>query len=1192
MMKKLFLWFVFFSLGMQAQNIAFADANFKEALLGTNFNNHVSCYDHNGMSLLLDQNQDGEIQLSEAAAVKKMVFSQKSNYTSLEGINSFVNLEEIQYENNGSSSHVHGKITSINIDGLSKLKTFNLSEADIENVSIKNCVNLLDIISAYTDSYNISTFDSHGNTQVLTVDNCSQVKSIVWTNNNVAVANITKSPNLSWLELRGNSLVTFDASKLTGLEHLDLSNNQETWGPINGEANFDPSLASVHIGGLSKLKYLNVSNQVLANLDVTQAPLLEILLCGHNKLLTLDISHQLALLSLDCSYNQLINLDASKMTVVEDFTDSTSGYLHCNNNQLQNLNIKNIKTDRISANNNQLTHVDFENVSSSYGFNFSSNLLTTLDLRKYHFNPDFGNYFGQFDVSNNRLTAMFLKNGISEIFNEENPGSNYSNFNGNPDLKYICSDDDEIGTFKRFADAYGYQININSYCSFTPSGNYNTISGKVRIDENNNGCDTSDNPFEFLKLKINDGATSGQTFSQKDGKYEFYTQTGDFNLTALSENPSLFNISPATFSTSFVDNNNNVFTQDICVTNNGNQNDAEVMIAPLSNARPGFNATYKLVWRNKGNTVLTGKVVLNYDANKMTFQSSSIPYSLVSNGSIEFDYSNLKPFANTSSEIKFTINTPTNPTNPVNSGDILAFNAQITPSNTDITPEDNNFAFNHTVVNSFDPNDIVCLEGETVPVTAVGKYFHYVINFENTGTAEAENIVVKMTVDPTEFDINTLQLQNASAEVQTKIVGDQVEFIFNKINLATGGHGNVLLKMRSKSNLVEGDTINNIADIYFDYNFPIVTNDYVTTINNTSNVLAAQINYAASDFSTNNYPVEFDASLSTGSVSSYQWEFSGNPSISSSSAVKPTVTFNLPGNYTAKLTVSDAENHSSVKTVSFSIGGNTADLSTGKNADNNFIAIDSDDDDWKGYDINGTEMAAKVRHTFPGWSYADIGNGNSSRWISLNNLEGYYTYKSGEFAIPENSTDAKLNLRSLSFVRNWTYLVKINPDGSEDEIEITKTQWLSDGFKGWLNSRSPKVEDHSLSAGRYYIKVLVFSNNAAVRQSLDVNALVSCSAGLIFTNKKSTLAPTLGNEDMNPNEISVSPIPTYGEVNVIAKQNVKSLELYDSSGRIVQKQILSLPTKVIKFNINANQGIYYLKIITENNVITRKIIKN
>ncbi|MFC4164629.1 T9SS type A sorting domain-containing protein [Epilithonimonas zeae] len=1114
-----------------------------------------------------------------------------------------------------------------------------------------------------------------------------QLQKILWTNNNLGNANITNSPSLIHLELRGNSLSAFDASQLVNLEDLDLSNNQQTWGPISGEANFDPTLSSLNINGLSKLTYLNVTNQLLASLDLTQSPLLEIVDCKNNKIEnSLDISQNSKLTYLDCSINQIkailfpttsdistfyannnllenngmdfsklfavnninrdINLSFNKFdqniifsfpvsfasldlsnNKISDFEISgnfsswpTQAIISLNNNLLENINLSGIDSlENFFIANNPITELNMPNLRIVNYLDFSSTNISYLNLG---LSPDSSAIFlatglksstlkidcqsgsidaisdsenlESIDLSNSKmrielisnissLKNLYMKNGIDDVI---------YGFHNLPNLKFVCADENEIESIKaKLSQTEIINANVNSYCSFIPGGNYNTISGTAKIDTDNNGCDSTDNPFEYLKLKIDDGTTSGETFVQNDGKYEFYTQTGNFNVATLAENPTLFTVSPANFSTSFADANNNIFTQDICVTANGSQNDAEVVIAPLTNARPGFDAVYNLVWRNKGNTTLSGKVIMNYDSNKMTFQSSSLPYSILSNGSIEFNYTDLKPFANTASEITFKINTPTDSTNPVNMGDVLVFNAQITPTNADITPEDNLFGFNHTVVNSFDPNDIVCLEGETVPVSTVGKYLHYVINFENTGNAEAENIVVKMEVDPNEFDINTLQLQNASASVDTKIVGNQIEFAFKKIKLQSGGHGNVLLKMKSKSDLVEGDTVNNVAEIYFDYNFPIETNDYVTTIYNASDVLAAKINYSASNFSQNNYPINFDASLSSGNITAYQWEFLGNSSISSSADVKPVVTYNTPGNYTAKLTVFDSNGASSSQAITFSVGGNVADLSTGKNSENNFIAIDADEDDWKGYDINGVEITPKVRQTYTGWSYADIENGRNSQWITLNNLEGYYTYKSREFTIPDNATDAKLNLRSLSFVRNWTYLVKVNPDGSETETEITKTQWMNDGFKGWLNSRSPKVDNYSLSPGRYYIKVFLYSNNNMVRQSIDVNATVSCSEGLIFANKMVQKEPTLDVENSKNLEVQVYPIPTKGLINIISDEKINAVEVYDAAGRIIQKQMHSAASKESKVNISASKGIYYLKIKTNKGDSIKKIIK-
>ena len=1289
MIKKLFFWLVFLSVGMQAQNVSFADANFKQALLGTSNYNFVLSYDQNGDNILADQNRDGEIQLSEAARIYRIEFRQISNYTTLEGINSFVNLESMYYINDSNYSHIHGKIGDINIDGLNNFKTFNLSGCDIEKVSIKNCPNLLVLKSAFTDSYNgSSSYDIHGNTQELVVDNCQSLESLVWTNNNLGSAIITNSPGLKHLELRGNSLTSFDASKIINLINLDLSNNQQVIGSsISGEANFDPTLSSLNINGLSKLTNLNVSNQLLASLDLTQVPFLKVLNCKNNKITnSLDISQSSELTYLDCSANQIKNillptisdistfyasnnllenngLDFTKLFAVKNINrnvnlsfnnfdqniifsfpvsfasldlsnNKISGFkisgtlsswpdqarILLNNNLLENINLDGVHSlERFNIANNPITELNMPNLRIVDYFDFSYTNISYLNLDSYSGSasvfiatgltssslkvtcPSGGIALAEcqsletIDLSNSSISieqisdmpvlkSIYIKNGIKDLI--------YSPFLNTPNLKFICADEMDINTIKNILFQSGLtNVNVNSYCSFMPGGNSNTISGTVKIDANNNGCDSTDDPFEYLKLKIEDGTNSGETFVQNDGKYEFYTQTGSFNVTALAENPSLFTVSPSNFSTSFTDNNNNLFTQDICVTANGTQNDAEVMIAPLTNARPGFDAVYNLVWRNKGNTTLSGKVILNYDSNKMVFQSSSLPYSVISNGSIEFDYANLKPFANTASEITFRINTPTDSNNPVNMGEVLAFNSHITPSNTDIKPEDNLFSFRHIVVNSFDPNDIVCLEGETVPVSTVGKYLHYVINFENTGNAEAENIVVKMDVDPNEFDINTLQLQNASADVDTRIIGNKVEFIFKKIKLKSGGHGNVLLKLKSTSNLVEGDMVNNAAEIYFDYNFPIETNDYVTTIFDANNLLSAKINYSATNFSQNNYPIKFDASLSTGSITNYQWEFSGNPSISSSTDVKPIVTYTVPGNYKAKLTVSDSNGASSFQTVTFSVGGNVADLSTGKNSDNNFITIDTDEDDWKGYDINGTEMTPKVRHTYTGWSYADISNGQNSQWITLNNLEGYYSYKSREFTIPDNATDAKLNLRSLSFVRNWTYLVKVNPDGSETETEITKTQWMNDGFKGWLNSRSPKVDNYSLSPGTYYIKVFLYSNNNLLRQSIDVNAIVSCSEGLMFASKMVQKQPTLDVDHLKDSDIKVYPIPSKGLINIISDEKVNTIEVYDSAGRIVQKQTHSSPSKESKININSSKGIYYLKIKTNSRISVKKIIK-
>ena len=117
----------------------------------------------------------------------------------------------------------------------------------------------------------------------------------------------------------------------------------------------------------------------------------------------------------------------------------------------------------------------------------------------------------------------------------------------------------------------------------------------------------------------------------------------------------------------------------------------------------------------------------------------------------------------------------------VNIGDQLTFTAIVSPINGDENEADNFFTFNQIVVGSYDPNDIICLEGDTVSPSEIGKYLHYAINFENTGNYPAENIVVKDIIDATIFDVKSLQVLNSSDAVTARITGNVAEFIFQNI---------------------------------------------------------------------------------------------------------------------------------------------------------------------------------------------------------------------------------------------------------------------------------------------------------------------------------------------------------------------------------------------------------------------------
>ncbi|RYF95295.1 MAG: T9SS type A sorting domain-containing protein [Chitinophagaceae bacterium] len=111
---------------------------------------------------------------------------------------------------------------------------------------------------------------------------------------------------------------------------------------------------------------------------------------------------------------------------------------------------------------------------------------------------------------------------------------------------------------------------------------------------------------------------------------------------------------------------------------------------------------------------------------------------------------------------------------------------------------------------------------------------HYRVRFENTGSAPAQNIVVRIPIDQQRFQLNSLQLLSASHGVRATVRDSIAEFVFRNINLDSGGHGNVLLKIRSSQALQPGDAVINGAGIYFDYNFPIQTNEAETVFQDLS----------------------------------------------------------------------------------------------------------------------------------------------------------------------------------------------------------------------------------------------------------------------------------------------------------------------------------------------------------------------
>nr|WP_294937558.1 T9SS type A sorting domain-containing protein [uncultured Flavobacterium sp.] len=441
------------------------------------------------------------------------------------------------------------------------------------------------------------------------------------------------------------------------------------------------------------------------------------------------------------------------------------------------------------------------------------------------------------DLSSCRSLSTFSCSGSGLQYVNLKNGANETSMNFNSNLVYLCVDDTQEAPIISNPQNYGLtNCNINTYCSFVPGGPFYTMQGNASYDLNSNGCDVSDLPFPDLKIAVTRPGFNRVVVFNSSGHYSLPVQAGTFTVTPVLENPTYFNVSPLTVNITFP-TQSSPLNQNFCVTANGAHPDLEITLLPTTPARPGFDAVYKLIYKNIGNQTQSGSVTLRFNDWIFDFVSASPAISSQIIDAISWDFTNLMPFESREVTATLNLNSPTE-TPPVNGGDRLTLYAEVSPFETDETPENNLFGIKQLVVNSFDPNDKTCLQGATIAPSEVGKYLHYMIRFENTGTFPAENIVVKDMIDTAKFDIATLVPIKGSHSFVTNITGNKVEFIFENINLPfddANNDGYVAFKIKTKPTLVNGDTFSNTANIYFDYNFPIVTNTATTTIAALSN---------------------------------------------------------------------------------------------------------------------------------------------------------------------------------------------------------------------------------------------------------------------------------------------------------------------------------------------------------------------
>jgi hypothetical protein len=363
-------------------------------------------------------------------------------------------------------------------------------------------------------------------------------------------------------------------------------------------------------------------------------------------------------------------------------------------------------------------------------------------------------------------------------------------------------------------------------------GIVNSISGTVTYDIDNNGCTNEAVPAEGVLVSAENSNGVLSTLTDSNGNYILLVSENEYTVYINEESlPDDISFSPANQTVLFTESETEA-TADFCLNATATYNDLAVSITPLEQARPGFETDYLINYENNGTTVLNPTITLVFNNSKMNYVSSTPQETSITGNMVTWSFNNLQPFQ--SGSIVFTTDIFQPPT--VNGDDILNYTVSVSPDTNDVVPEDNTQIFEQIVVNSFDPNDKQVTQGESILENEVSNYLDYVVRFQNTGTASAVNITVTDTL-ANNLQWNTLRTSFASHDYRLEIEnGNILKFIFEDIFLpaeqddSDGSNGYIAFSIKPIETLELGDAVNNTANIFFDFNEPIITNTVSTQV--------------------------------------------------------------------------------------------------------------------------------------------------------------------------------------------------------------------------------------------------------------------------------------------------------------------------------------------------------------------------
>ncbi len=244
-------------------------------------------------------------------------------------------------------------------------------------------------------------------------------------------------------------------------------------------------------------------------------------------------------------------------------------------------------------------------------------------------------------------------------------------------------------------------------------------------------------------------------------------------------------------------------------------------------ARPGFELQYAMRISNmspgQSGAITVG---MEYDP-VLEFTSATPAPSSVSGNTLTWDQSQLTAFQHRNFIVLFQV-----PPDVGLLGHELVATANVGTANADGNPDNNTKVNYRTITGAYDPNDKLAYTSSGSTSTwqiNADEWIDYTIRFQNTGTDTAFHVLITDTL-PANLDPGTIEMGAASHNFtwQLRDAGT-LKFYFMNILLPDSNvneprsHGFIGFRIRPHLPILPGTTIENTANIYFDFNPPVIT---------------------------------------------------------------------------------------------------------------------------------------------------------------------------------------------------------------------------------------------------------------------------------------------------------------------------------------------------------------------------------